>query len=236
MLEELSLVLDEVHPDAPSSRYRSAVVENNVLGKATRSTRLKTAKYLVELYALDPRSSVFRLLRFFWSREQSAKPALAFLAACARDALLRQSTPSVLQTLYGEAVNATQIAEQIRERCPERFRPTTLRSTARNLASSWTQAGYLDGKVTKRRSRPVVTPIAASYALVLGYLLGLRGKLLLESTWTQFLDRPMSEVTDLVLEASRQGWLRYKAVGSVVEITFPGLLTRAEERLCHGAN
>ena len=78
--------------------------------------------------------------------------------------------------------------------------------------------------------------MVASYALVLGYLLGLRGKILLDSIWTQFLDRSTVEVTHLVLEASKQGWLRYKAVGSVVEITFPGLLTLAEERLSHGTN
>ena len=236
MLEELSLLLEELPPDSPSCTYRSAIIERNVLGKSTRSTRLKTAKYLVELFALDPKSSVFRLLRFFWSHEQSGKATLAFLAACARDTLLRESTPLVLQSSQGEPVNSTQIAEHIRERYPERFRPTTLKSTAQNLASSWTQAGYLSGKVAKRRSRPIVTPVVASYALVLGYLLGLRGKLLLDSSWTQFLDRSTVEVTHLVLEASKQGWLRYKAVGSVVEITFPGLLTPAEERLSHGTN
>jgi hypothetical protein len=37
----------------------------------------------------------------------------------------------------------------------------------------------------------------------------------------------------LAAEASKQGWLRLKAAGSVVEVTFPGLLTPAEERLTH---
>jgi hypothetical protein len=236
MLEELSLLLEELPPDSPSCTYRSAIIEKNALGKSTRSTRLKTAKYLIELFALDPMSSVFRLLRYFWSHEQSGKATLAFLAACARDTLLREYTPLVLQSSHGEPVNSTQIAEHIRERYPERFRAATLKSTAQNLASSWTQAGYVTGKVSKHRSRPVVTPVVASYALVLGYLLGLRGKLLLDSSWTQFLDRSTVEVTQLVIEASKQGWLRYKAVGSVVEITFPGLLTPAEERLSHGTN
>jgi hypothetical protein len=40
-------------------------------------------------------------------------------------------------------------------------------------------------------------------------------------------------VVDLATEASKQGWLRLKAAGSVVEITFPGLLKPAEERLAH---
>ncbi len=156
MLAELSLLLEEVPPDAPSSSYRSAIIEKNALGKSTRSTRLKTANYLVELFALDTRSSVFRLLRFFWAYEQSGKATLAFLAASARDTLLREFTPLVLQYSHGEPVKSTQIVEHIRERYPERFRATTLKSTAQNLASSWTQAGFLSGKVAKRRSQPPI--------------------------------------------------------------------------------
>src|SRR5437868_2651921 len=50
MLKELSLLLDGVSPDAPASRYRGAIVEDNILGKATRSTRLKTTEHLTALY------------------------------------------------------------------------------------------------------------------------------------------------------------------------------------------
>jgi hypothetical protein len=78
-----------------------------------------------------------------------------------------------------------------------------------------------------------VTPVVTSFALVLSYLTGLRGKLLLESLWTRLLDRTPAEVKELATEASKQGWLRLKAAGSVVEITFPGLLKPAEERLAH---
>ena len=37
-------------------------------------------------------------------------------------------------------------------------------------ASSWTQAGYLHGKVKKGRVNPRVTPFVAAYAMLLGYL------------------------------------------------------------------
>jgi hypothetical protein len=236
MLGELGLILENLGPETTQPAYRSAIINENVLGKPTHSSRQRTASYLIQLYALDPRSTVYRLLRLFWSKEHAGRPMLAFLAACARDSLLRESTLLLRAIPPGEVVHADQIAEQIRERHPETYRPTTLKSSAQNLASSWTQAGYLRGKVTKRRSRPVVTPLVTSYALVLGHLLGLRGKLLLDSMWTQLLDRPMAEITDLVFEASKQGWLRYKAVGSVAEITFPGLLSPAEDRLCHGTD
>jgi hypothetical protein len=204
-----------------------------VLGKATRSTRLKTAKYLTSLYALDPSRAVFRLLRYFWAPDQTGKPMLAYLAATARDPLLRECSEDVLGVPQSQAHDATAIAQNLSERFPSRFRPTTLRSTAQNLASSWTQAGYLSGKVAKRRSRPAVTPQVVAYASVLGYLTGLRGKMLLDSSWARLLDRSPAEVMEFATEASKQGWLRLKAAGPVVEVTFPGLLTPAEERLAH---
>jgi hypothetical protein len=72
--------------------------------------------------------------------------------------------------------------------------------------------------------------VAAAYAVLLGYLTGLRGRLALDTAWTRMLDRTPGEVADLAAEASRQGWLTVKAAGAVVEVTFPGLLTPDEER------
>ena len=236
MFGELSLLLDGVPPGAPASRYREAIVEDNLLGKATRSTRLRTMEHLTALYALDPTVALFRLLRSFWAMDQAGRPMLAFLAASGRDSLLRECTDHVLTVPRGQAVAAAEIAQGLIERYPSRFRPTTIHSTARNLASSWTQAGYLTGKVAKRRSQPVVTPLVTSYALVLGYLTGLRGRLLLESSWARLLDRSPAEVMELAMEASKQGWLSLKAAGAVVEVTFPGLLKPTEERLANEPN
>jgi hypothetical protein len=230
MLGELSLVLEHVGTKAKHDEYLAAVVEQNVLGKRTQTTRKRTAQRLVELYALDQTRPVFRLLRHFWSADASARPLLAYLAAAARDPLLRELTPFVVAIPINAAVNATRIASHLTERYPSRFKPTTLISTAQNLASSWTQAGYLSGKVNKKRTRPVVTPVVVTFALLLGYLRGSRGKMLLDTVWTRMLDRTPAEIANLATEASKQGWMNYKAAGSVVEITFPGLLTPKEEK------
>ena len=58
--------------------------------------------------------------------------------------------------------------------------------------------------------------------MLLGYLCGLRGKMLLALVLDPSCStaRPPS-CTDLASEASRQGWLNYKAAGGVVEITLP---------------
>lgn len=236
MLDELSLVIEKVGPAARANDYVAAIVEENALGKPTQSTRQRTAKRLRELYALDPRCTLFRRLRHFWTGVPAGRPMLAFLAAAARDPLLRETTPFMLSLREGESVDAGEISEHLRQAYPARFAATTLHSTAQNLASTWTQAGYLRGKVKKCRSHPHVPPVVAAFAVLLGYLCGLRGKLLLDSTWTRLLDRSPVALSDLMIEASRQGWLNYKAAGNVVEITFPGLLKPPEEKAADEQN
>src|SRR5262249_2025324 len=103
-------------------------------------------------------------------------------------------------------------------------------STARNLASSWSQAGYLKGRAKKIRTQPHITPGVVAFALLIGYLCGLRGSLLFDCIWMRLLDRTINTVMDLTMEASKQGWLRFKAAGSIIEISFPGLLTAVGEK------
>lgn len=236
MLEELSLVLEKVGSESKTDAYLAAIIADNALGKPTQTTRQRTAKRLTELYCLDPASAIFRLLRHFWSADRAAQPMLAFLAAAARDPLLRETTPFVLGIVVGEAVAPDQIAKHLDEKYPKRFQASTALATAQRLASSWMQAGYLTGKVKKKRSKPVVTPVVATFAVLLGYLCGFRGKLLLDCTWTRLLDQTPAELTRLVGEASQHGWLTYKAAGSVVEITFPGLLKPQEEKAAYEQN
>lgn len=230
MLGELSLVLEHVGPKAKTDEYLTAVVEQNVLGKPTQSTRKRTAQRLVELYSLDQTRPVFRLLRHFWTADVAARPLLAYLAATTRDPLLRDTTPFVVTVPVGVAVKPAQISQHLSEIYPRRFQASTGLATAQRLASSWTQAGYLNGKVNKKRSRTLVTPVIVTFALLLGYLCGLRGKMLLDTLWTRMLDRTSSEIADLAAEASKQGWMNFKAAGSVVEVTFLGLLTPEEEK------
>lgn len=233
MLRELSLVMEQVGADTPLAGYRKAIIEENIVGKPTQTTRQRTVKRLEELYSLDPNCPIFRLLRHFWAAEKQARPMLAFLTASARDPLLREITPWVLEIGQEEVVEPNAIGEQLNRLFPSRFQGSTLLATAQRLASTWAQTGYLRGKVVKRRSRAIVTPTTVAFALVLGYLCRVRGKMLLDCRWTRLLDRTSGEVANLAAEASKQGWLRYKTAGSVVEITFPGLLKPGEEKASH---
>ena len=236
MLGELTLLLGKVPAPAKASDYAAAVVDDNLLGKPTQTTRKRTAQRLTELYALDPTCTLFRLLRHFWATDQAGRPMLAYLTAAARDPLLRETTPFVLGVPDGQPLGPNETAKHLGETYPNRFQSSTALATAQRLASSWTQAGYLRGKVKKVRTRPAATAAVVAHAAVFGYLCGLRGRSLLDSTWTRLLGLTPSEVADAMGEASRQGWLSYKAAGSVVEVTFPGLLKPHEEDAARDAD
>jgi hypothetical protein len=67
MLDEISRLLTSVSDSASADEYKKAILENNILGKGTITTRAKTYRYLRELYALSDQvnhSSQTGLLRF----------------------------------------------------------------------------------------------------------------------------------------------------------------------------
>jgi hypothetical protein len=109
-------------------------------------------------------------------------------------------------------------------------------SLAQHVAATWTHAGFFKGKIDKTRTRPVVTPAVAAYALSLGYLCGLRGQVLLESFWARLLDVNRDQVIGLAQEASKRGWLDFKGAGNIFEINLHQLLTPKEIQLSHGPN
>jgi hypothetical protein len=67
MLQELETLLAAIPADAPAKAYRAAIVEENVLGKRTLSTRKETASRLTALHGLDPSKPLFRVLRRLWA-------------------------------------------------------------------------------------------------------------------------------------------------------------------------
>lgn len=81
----------------------------------------------------------------------------------------------------------------------------------------------------RRRARPVVSPEATAYALVLGRLTGSRGPLLFSTFWAALLDAPRETLFDLAAVASQRGWIDLRRAGSVVDVGFSKLLTPGEE-------
>ncbi|HHA2706549.1 TPA: hypothetical protein ACOEOS_000281 [Stenotrophomonas maltophilia] len=230
MLAELRALLSFVDvADAEKDDYLEAIQTSNCLGKRSGKSRALTFRHLADLYALDPGLLVFRALRFFWKRDVEGQPILAALCAFSRDPMLRATAPFVLGFQEGASVTREAMEEFIDAQEPGRFSKATLKSTAQNLNSSWTQSGHLSGRVRKVRARAVATPGAASLALLLGYVSGLRGQSLFQSDYTRMLDCSFERTLELAEDASRRGWISLKRVGQVIEVLFPTLIT-AQER------
>lgn len=234
MLDDLATLFDTLPAGTSKERYREAVVEENVLGKRTASTRKYNFQRLAELYALDPEVPVFRLLRRYWDADEGpGRPLMGMLCALARDPILRMTAEPVLALQLREPFSKGPLERAVAEAAPGRFSPTSLAKIARMTGSSWTQSGHLEGRAKKARTRPEVTPATAAYALVLGFLAGAPGGRSLRTFWTRVLDVPADRLHDLVQEASRRGLLTYRNAGGIVDVAFDAVLTDDELQRVH---
>lgn len=233
MLAELRVLLAATPPSASPTAFCHLVVEDNLLGKRTASNRVKAQRILAQLYGLDPDIPIYRLFRRFWDADVAGRPLLALLAACARDPLLRAAAPDLLGIPFHEIVPSERIQAALSS-VSSRFTANTIASISRNVASSFTQSGHLQGVLHKRRVRAQATPSTAAFAAALGWMEGARGQFLLSSFWARLLDCNRSETLDLLLAADRSGWLDIRAAAGIVEIRMDRLLSPTELELCRG--
>ena len=223
MLAELTDLLGSVPERADRETYATAIVEENVLGKQTASSRRLTNQRLGELYGLDPGIPIFRVLRRLWSVDVPGRPLLALLCALARDPLLRCTAIPVIELPVGAELMRSSFSDAIRETVGARLNESTLDKVARNAASSWSQAGHLEGRVRKIRQRIRPTPGPLAAALWMGSLEGLAGEQLLSCRWTQVLDRSGQALVPLALEAKQLGLIQARIGGGVVEVDSRGV-------------
>jgi len=226
MVASLQRLLSVVPPTGSPEEYRSAVMDENILGKQTNGGREWAFRQLRRFYGLDPRLLLFRALRDLWSADAAGQPLLAMLCAIARDPVLRASSAVILDAEYGAEIGAADFDLAIEEAFPGAYSDSTRRATAQKVASSWHQSGHLHAERTTRktRCRAVCTPATVAYALLLGHLEGRGGRPLFETIWARVLDQPASHLVDLAATASQHGMLEFRHAGGVVDVTFHELL------------
>ncbi len=236
MFNELAYLLDAAPGKMAREDYANAVMENNCLGKKTAATRKLSFQRLTELYGLDGRLVLFRILRDFWDWHKSSQPLLALLLALARDPLLRATARTVVTTPFGHEFGRQTMKDALSDAVGDRLNKETLDKVVRNACSSWTQSGHLQGRGRKIRQRVEATPAATTYALLIGFAVGRRGRLLFEAPWAAILDSPPGELIDIAVDAKRLGLLDFKQSGSMIDVTFPILFTKKDQELIHGTH
>ena len=221
MLVELKQVLDAVPSGSPPDTYRSAILALNVLGKGTESTRQKSLRHLRELYALDEATPIFAVLRKLFGMDAGSLPLLAVQVAWARDPLLRATTPPVMDASEGERVETVSLAEALESAFPNQYSELSRNKVARNAASSWTQSGHLSGRANKVRQRVKPTAVAVAMAYFFGHVAGYHGAAIFSNPWCRLLDLNPDRAKVMGLQAHRAGLLNLRAIGEVVEVSFP---------------
>ena len=223
MLAELETLLVALPNGASASDYRMAIVEQNVLGKATESTRHESLRRLHSLYALDENTPIFRLLRHLVAIDIASLSLLALQVAWARDPLFRVTTPPVLEAAVGETVATYALEQALEAAFPKRYSANSRLSMAQNAASSWTQSGHLVGHTNKTRRWVKPSSVAVTMALFLGDVAGYHGAAVFANPWCRLLDLNPERAKELGFEAHRASLLTLRAVGEVIELSFPAL-------------
>ena len=116
--------------------------------------------------------------------------------------------------------------EVIEKYHPNQYSANTRRSMAQNIASSWKQAGFIEGKVKNIRTQPEVTYRVACFAFLLAYLNGNRGDFIWGSIGVNALCLYESKLRELAIECAKKDLMQYQYAGSVTAINFTNLLNK----------
>ncbi|NYA44686.1 hypothetical protein HZI31_15410 [Serratia fonticola] len=221
MYAELKTLLNARPCEATRYDYQQDIELFNRLHKSSGNARKLTFRHLVDLYGISPEIPLFRVFRQLWDRSEEAQPLLALQLALVRDPLLRKTQALISTTPIGQVLEREKVEHILSAPEPSRFSPVSLRSFAQNINGSWTQAGFLQGKVKKVRTNPVVTYVNAAFALFLGHCEGKSGQGLFQTSWFQLLGLEPAQGFELAYMASLHEVISYKQASGIVEVRFP---------------
>jgi len=235
MLDELTVLLKSTRMDASQDALQRAIVEENLLGKPTMSSRKWTYKHLRRAYALDASKVLWRTLRRFAEMEPQALPLMALVLVYSRDLQLRKSFDLITTLKTGEELGRMRMEETLVAAFPDKYSKAVIQGTSRHVNTTWTWTGHLTGRSLKHRTRPKPHWLATTYAMFVGYLAGVRGQVLLDSVYSRLVGVDPMTAADHLSTASAHGLLRFRNAGGVVETDFTALLQPAEQLMLHGA-
>ena len=215
MVEELQHVL---RAGSHGEALERAVIEDNILEKATTSGRALTLQRLRELYGLDSSIPLFRTLSALWARDAKSLPLLALLAALARDPLLRATAKPLIGLAEGSELMRDSLRNAVLEAVGSRLNEATVDKVVRNASSSWVQSGHLVGRTFKRRVNVAATPAAMAFAVWLAQAAGFTGEEILSSGWVAVLDLEPADRRTMLERVRAAGLVDVRQLGSELEI------------------
>jgi len=199
----------------------------NVTGKKSKSGVEKTGNYLKRLYGFDIEDPLFITFKYFWKiSEPNERPMIAFVFAINHDDLLAESIEALQSIQPGQKATIEVFENVIAKYHPNQYSANTQRSLAQNLASSWKQAGFIEGKVKNIRTQPEIRYRVACFSFLLAFLKGDSGDFIWNSIGVNALCLPESKLRELAIECAKKDLIQYQYAGSVTAISFTKLLNK----------
>lgn len=200
---------------------------HNVTGKKSNSGVEKTANYLKRLYGFNMQYPPFVAFKYFWKvSEPKERPLIAFIYAINEDDLLAESVQVLQSVKLCEKATIELFEEVIEKYHPHQYSANTRKSMAQNIASSWKQAGFIEGKVKNVRRQPEINFRVACFAFLMAYLKGDRGDFIWNSIGVKALCLYESKLRELAIECAKRDLMQYQYAGSVTAIAFNNLLNK----------
>lgn len=225
MSNELEKVMDfGLEEDA----YQKAL-ESNVFGKKSSDGVKQTSNFLTKIYSFDTQLPKFKAFKYFWKIcSANEKPQLIFIYAFTEDHLLFESLDVVRNHNPGEKVAVEVFKENLEKYYPNKYSKVTSHSIGKNLASSWKQGGFIEGKSKNIRVQPDISFTVSAFAFFLAFLQGERGEFILNNPIVKSLCLSESRLRELAIEAAKQDLLQYQFGGNVTTFSFTELLSKLQ--------
>lgn len=229
---DLGHLLDAVRDTPPMPNYRELVIDKNCLAKSSEAARRKTWEELKARYILDQTHPLFAGFTTEWEQctsEQErgltaycllalndklvADLAFDFLFARLRRAPVELRVDDILSFLTAAASTHPEI---------NHWSVTTKRAIAQKYTASIRDFGLAKGRNQKVTVRPALYGAPVRLLVRALRLAGARELEIVSSSVFKILALDVGEVVDALGELSRQGALRFRIQGDVVELDLQG--------------
>ncbi len=216
MFEELNLLLST--GARTPAELTLAAIDDNVLDKDTKNSRILTYRHMVSLYGLNIQPALTKVLMRLWINDPVGRRLNCLLVSLARDPLLRDTAEAALNTPIGAQLRRDQVEFALTTAHPNRMSEKLIRSLAQNCNATWTQSGHLEGRAKKIRQRVSPTPSNVALAALIAGVCGFGGPSILSSLWLQVLDLTSDQALDFLRKAESLGLAKVRSAGDVTEI------------------
>lgn len=222
-----TIMFDEVERIVETGKLNNdfiQAIDNNAIGKKSQTALSNAKTKLLGIYSFDTGEPSFRLFLKFWDdSNEKERRLLTLLMALKEDILLAKSIDFILTVPLGSEVKKQPLVKHLSKYVD--YTENTLKSTSRNIISSWKQAGFIGEGKKRLRTQPEITYQVVAYAIALGVLDGLQGEYLINTPYIKALGLTDELLNQLLNEAKIKDLIKYQNTGGVVSISLTNKLS-----------